>query len=135
MGHRFGQIHVFAAADFEHRVARNHVFFERGESDGRLDGGARNRAGGISHFLVDDGEDAAGGRLDCHDGPIVFAKRINGGSADNRIVKIGDIAERGIDSFFARHITMARGANTRLCSGSSAGRRNRRRKHTTSGED
>ena len=61
MGHRFGQIHVFAAADFEHRVARDDIFFERGESDGRLDGGARNRAGGISHFLIDDGEDAAGG--------------------------------------------------------------------------
>src|SRR5690348_7469471 len=135
MGHRFGEIHIFAAANLEHRVSRDDVFFERGEGNGWLDGGARNRAVRIGHLLVDDGEDAAGGRLDGHDGAIVFAERVNGSGTDNWIVKIGDVAERGIDGFFARDITMARGANTRLCSGGSASRRNGRRKHTTSGEE
>jgi len=54
MSHRFGQIHVFAAATLS-MVSRVMTFSSRAaEGDGGLDGGAGNIAGTESDFLIDD---------------------------------------------------------------------------------
>ena len=53
MGHRVGEIHVLPAADFEHGVACDYVFFECSESNRGLDGGAWNRTIGVSKPLID----------------------------------------------------------------------------------
>src|SRR5882762_8713136 len=74
MSHRFGQIHVFAAAHFEHGVASDDIFFQGGEGDGGLDGGAGNIAGTESDFLIDDSEDAAGVGIDGDYGAVVATK-------------------------------------------------------------
>src|SRR5712672_2194258 len=96
MRHRFRQIHVFAAAHFEHGVARNYVFFKGGERDGRLDGGAGNIAGTESNFLVDHGQDAAGVGINRDYGAIVAAQAFDSSGANDGIVKSADIGERGI---------------------------------------
>src|SRR5437879_3948325 len=96
MRHRFRQIHVFAAAHFEHGVARNYVFFEGGEGDGGLDGGAGNIARTESNFLIDHGEDAAGVGIDGDYGAVVAAQAFDSSGANNGIVKRADIGERGI---------------------------------------
>src|SRR5712664_3002627 len=96
MSHRFRQIHVLAAADFEHGVASYDIFFQGGECDGGLDGGAGNIAGTESNFLVDHGEDAAGVGINRDYGAIETAQAFNSGSANDGIVKSADIGERGI---------------------------------------
>src|SRR5712675_705301 len=96
MSHRFGQIHVFAAAHFEHGVASDDIFFQGGEGDGGLDGGAGNIAGTESNFLIDDSEDAAGVGVDGDYGAVVAAKAFDSGGANDGIVKGADIGEGGI---------------------------------------
>ena len=43
---RFGEIQIFAGGDANHRVARHDAFLQRRNRDHRLDGRARNEAGG-----------------------------------------------------------------------------------------
>src|SRR5712692_90211 len=96
MGHGFGQIHVLAAADLEHGVAGDDVFFESGERDGGLDGGARNVAVTESNFLIDDGEDTAGVGIHGDNSTVVAAQGVDRGGAHDGIVKGGDVRERGV---------------------------------------
>ena len=135
MRHRVGEIHVLAAADFEHGVARNYVFFQRCKSNRRLDGGAWNRAIGVSKLLIDDGEDAAGVGIDGDDGTVVTAKSFDGGCANDGIVVGGNVSQRGINALFAWNVTMvARGSRgTRLCGG--RGSFGRRRANATGGKE
>src|SRR5882762_7920758 len=81
MRHRFGQIHVFAAAHFEHGVASDDIFFQGGEGDGGLDGGAGNIAGTESDFLIDHGEDATGVGIDGDYGAVVAAQAFDSSGA------------------------------------------------------
>src|ERR1700732_1366578 len=108
MSHRFGQVHIPAAAYLEHGIACDYVFFQGGEGDGWLDGGARNRAGRIGHFLIDDSEDAAGIRIHGDNRTVEVAERFDGGAADEWIVKIGNVTQCGVDGFFAREEPMTR---------------------------
>src|ERR1700675_2328180 len=96
MGHGFGKVHVLAMADLEHGVASDYVFFESGEGDGRLDGGARNVAVAESDFLIDDGKDAAGVGIDGHDGAVVAAQTFHRSLANNGIVKSTDVGKSGV---------------------------------------
>src|SRR6266851_67322 len=96
MGHGFGQIHVLAAADLEHGVAGDDIFFERGKRDGGLDGGARNVAVTESNFLIDDGEDAAGVGIHGDNSTVVAAQGVDRGGAHDGIVKGSNVRERGI---------------------------------------
>src|SRR5713101_5241289 len=92
VGHGVGQIHVLAAADFQHSVACDYIFFERGKSDGGLDGGARNRAVRVCKLLIDYGENAPGVGIDSDDRTVVTAKSFNGSGANDRVIVSGDIA-------------------------------------------
>src|SRR6266849_5922849 len=91
----FGEIHVLAAADFEHGVAGDYIFFESGDGDGGLDGGARDVAVAKRNFLIYNREDAAGIGIDGDDGAVVAAESINHRFAHDGIIK-GDVigAER-----------------------------------------
>ena len=95
---RLGEVHVAGAAilNAEHGVARDDVFFEGGDCDGRLDRGARDEAIAECDFLIDDGEDAAGVRIHGNDGAVVAAEAFDGGFANDGIVEGADVSERGI---------------------------------------
>ena len=69
--HRLRQVHIFAAADSQHRVGRDHIFLQRRERDGRLDGRAWNVAVTERKFLIDDRQDAAGVRIHRNDRAVV----------------------------------------------------------------
>src|SRR5262245_63168767 len=92
VGHRVGQVHVFAATDFEHGVAGDDAFFKRSKSDRWLDGGARNRAVGVSKLLIDDGKNAAGVGIDRDYGTVVAAKSFDSSCANDGIIVAGDVA-------------------------------------------
>ena len=90
MRQRFGQIHVFAAADLQHSVVGDDVFFERGDGNRGLDGGARNVAVAEGDLLIHDGQNSAGIWIDGDDGTIVTAQRFDSGLADDGIVVMWD---------------------------------------------
>ena len=96
MRHRFGEVHVAAAAHFEHRVASDRAFLQAGESDDRLDRRARLEAGGECHLLIDDCEDAAGGWIHRDDRAVRMAQRVDRHLADDCIVVAGGVKFRGI---------------------------------------
>src|SRR5262245_3561821 len=80
---RLGEIHVLvAAANLEHRVARNYVFLEGSDRDGRLDGRARDVAGAKGNLLIYDGQDAAAVGIDGDNGAIVAAEAFHSGGAN-----------------------------------------------------
>jgi len=98
VGERFSEVHVASAAivNAEHGVARDDVFFERGDRDGRLDRGTRDEAVAERDFLIHDCENAAGVRIHGNDGAVVAAQAFDSGFADDGIVERADVSERGI---------------------------------------
>ena len=95
---RFGEVHVarVAIVDAEHGVARDDIFFEGGDCNGRLDRGARDEAIAECDFLIHDGEDAAGVRVHSDDGTVITAEAFDSGFADDGIIERADVSERGI---------------------------------------
>jgi len=136
MGHRVGEIHVLAAADFEHGVAGNYIFLQSGQRDGRLDGGTRNSPVRVSELLIYDGENAASVGIDGDDGSVVAAKSFDCGGADNGIVAGRDVANRRIDALFRAKVAVmtrtASGFRSRLRGGRGVGRQ---RGNATSSEE
>src|SRR4029077_465520 len=110
VGHGVGQVHILAAADFQHRVARDYIFFERGKSDGGLDGGARNGAVGVYEFLIDDGKNTPGVGIDGNHRTVVTAKSFDGGGANDGVIVAGDVAQSRVNALFA-NVMMTRRAS------------------------
>src|SRR5579863_8648712 len=96
VSHGLGEVHVLAAADLEHGFAGNDVFLEGGDGDGRLDRGARNVAVTKCNFLIDYRKNSAGVGIDGDDGAVVAAESLDGGFADDGVVKGGDVGARGV---------------------------------------
>jgi hypothetical protein len=113
VSHGVGEIHVLAATNFEHGVARDDTFLKSGECNGGLDGGARDGPVRVGEFLIDYGKNAAGVGIDSDHGTVVTAKSVNGGRADDGIVIGGNVADSWINSLFRANVTMTR---TRIAS-------------------
>src|SRR5690348_11285388 len=96
MGQCFREVHVAAAPYADHRVGSDDAFFESRDGDDRLESRARLEARGERHLLIHDRENPAGGGIYGDDGTVLPAQGIDRGLADNRVIKLGVIAIRGV---------------------------------------
>ena len=86
MRHRLGEVHITAATDFNHGVARNYAFLQSSQRDHRFDRRAGLEPGRESHLLIDDRQDAAGGGIHRQHRTVRVPQRVHRNLADDRVV-------------------------------------------------
>src|SRR6266576_4762002 len=82
VGQSVGKIHTAATSQLNFGVLGDQSFVQRGEGDRKLNGRARLRAAGQSHFLVHHRQYASTGGLNCQHGTVHVAQGIQSSLAN-----------------------------------------------------